>query len=111
MPKLARKVQRVFPDAASYNDFISGCSHAMEALQVMSNERDIAGARGCMTDQMFDIWQQAVALAESEDHSIDVTQCKVLNACVVNVAVDETKARGPSQLLNLKPTTPRYHNP
>ncbi len=98
MPKLSRKVQRlkqVFPDFEGHDEFVKGCSQAMEALQTMSNERDIVGARGCMTDAMFDIWQQAIALADSEDHTIDVTQSRVLNACVVNVAIDDLKAPPP----------------
>ena len=96
MPKLSHKMQRlqlVFPDFGGYDEFIKGCSQAMEALHVLSNERDVVGARVCMTDTMFDMWQQAIAAAQSEDHAVDITQCKVLNACVVNVAIDETKAR------------------
>jgi hypothetical protein len=96
MPKLSDKMQRlqhVFPDFGAYDEFVKGCSQAMEALHVLSNERDVVGARVCMTDTMFDMWQQAIAAAQSEDHAVDITQCKVLNACVVNVAIDETKAR------------------
>ena len=47
---------------------------------------------------MFDMWQQAIALADSEDHSIDVTQSRVLNACVVNVAIDHLEAPPPPSL-------------
>ncbi len=98
MPKLSAKVQQlkqVFPDFEGYDEFVKGCSHAMEALQTMSNERDVVAARGCMTDAMFDVWLEAVAIADSEDHTLEVTQCKVLNACVVNVAVDKAKAAPP----------------
>jgi hypothetical protein len=47
---------------------------------------------------MFDMWQQAIALADSEDHSIDVTQSRVLNACVVNVAIDDLEAPPPPSI-------------
>ena len=44
-----------------------------------------------MTDAMFDMWQQAIALADSEDHSIDAIQSHVLNAFAVRwMNVDTT---------------------
>ena len=63
----------------------------------------IVAARGCMTDAMFDMWQQAIALADSEDYSIDVTQSRVLNACVVNVATGDLEAPPPP---SISPPTP-----
>ena len=58
----------------------------------------IFGARGCMKNAMFDMWQQAIALADSEDHSIDVTQSRVLNACVMNVATDDLEEPPPPSI-------------
>ena len=101
MPRLSAKVRHlkaIFPDFEGHDEFVKGCGQAMEALQTMSNQRDIVGARGCMTDAMFDMWQQAIALADSEDHSIDVTQSRVLNACVVNVAIDDLEAPPPPSI-------------
>jgi hypothetical protein len=94
LPKLSRKVQKlaeVFPDFPGYDDFIMGCCQAMEALNTISNERDIVGARACMTDAMFDMWREAVALADSQGHMVNINHGTVLNACIINVSIEESQ--------------------
>jgi hypothetical protein len=104
MPKLSAKIRQLkeaFPDFEGYDEFVEGCGSAMEALQAMSNNSDIVAARLCMTDSMFEVWQQAVALADSQDYTLEVVQCKVLNACVVDVVIDKSKVMHFSPALKL----------
>lgn len=93
MPKLkekASKLERFFP-GFDHDDFLKGCGQAMEAMQKMSNEGDIAAARGCMTERMFSMWQQAVELSQAEDHVLKISRCTVMNAVIVDVDIDESK--------------------
>lgn len=101
MPKLKEKLsklERFFP-GFNHDDFLKGCGQAMEAVQVMSNEGDIVGARGCMTDGMFSMWQQAVELSQSEDYSLKISRCSVMNAVVIDVDIDEAKVHFPRHQL------------
>lgn len=98
MPRLSAKVRHlkaIFPDFEGHDEFVKGCGQAMEALQIMANDRDMVGARGCMTDSMFDLWQQANVLCDLSDYFCEVVKCKVLNGCVVNVTIDQKKVRLP----------------
>jgi hypothetical protein len=81
----------VFPDFEGRDEFVKGCGRAYEALQIMCNESDILCARSCMTDTMFDVWLQAMALAKPQYHATEVVQGKVSNGCVVSVATDESE--------------------